>query len=98
LEQSYFYAFQKTSKARQDQVAAKSAVQQGIYLKSEEADRLSLSQEAAVHETGLLTKAQDEKKMAALKAKKSGVNFLQTFLYFGELRTITYIYFIGHGK
>ena len=65
---------QKTAKSSQDKVATKSAVQQGINLKSETANRLSQQVATAATEIGFLTEATEEKGVALKKPKKSGVS------------------------
>ena len=63
----------KTVRASKDKLATKSVVEQGVTLKTEAADQLVQQQEASM-ETGLLTEAKEEKRVAAMKPRKSGVS------------------------
>ena len=64
----------KVTVPKQDKLATKSVVQQGINLKSEVVNQLSQQSATAVTETGLLTEASQEKMVALNKSKKSGVS------------------------
>ena len=63
----------KTVRTSKDKLATKSVVEQGVTLKTEAADQLVQQQEASM-ETGLLTEAKEEKRVAAKKPRKSGVS------------------------
>ena len=66
----------KVTVPKQDKLATKSVVQQGINLKSEVVNQLSQQSATAASETGLLTEASQEKMVALNKSKKSGVSIL----------------------
>jgi hypothetical protein len=65
---------------KQDKLATKSVIQQGINLKSEMVNQLSQQSSTAATETGLLTEASQEKMVALNKSKKSGVSLFLVFL------------------
>ena len=69
----------KTVRTSKDKLATKSVVEQGVTLKTEATDKLVQLQEASM-ETGLLTEAKEEKRVAAKKPKKSGVSALICYI------------------